>query len=145
MTMSTTLVSNKATANADLRFVTPDLVALDASGAPHLIGGCCRKCQALSFPRASVCTNCLSEDIETVNLAAEGMLYSYSIVHQAPKGWLVPYVLGYIDLADNVRVLAHIDVAPEKIAIDMPMRLAVGVVGADAFGASLSSYTFTAI
>lgn len=145
MTMSTTLVANKAAANADLRFVTPDLVALDAKGAPHLIGGRCRKCQALSFPHAAVCTDCLSEDIETVHLAAEGTLYSYSIVHQAPKGWIVPYVLGYIDLADNVRVLAHIDVAPEMIAIDMPMRLAVGVVGADASGTPLSSYTFTAI
>ena len=145
MTMSTTLVSNKAVANADLRFVSADLVALDARGAPHLIGGRCRKCQALSFPRAVVCTDCLSEDIETVHLATEGMLYSYSVVHQAPKGWAVPYVLGYIDLADKVRVLTHIDVAPEKIAIGMPMRLAVGVVGADASGAPLSSYTFTAI
>ena len=76
-------------------------------------------------------------------LACEGTLYSYSVVHQAPKGWIVPYALGYIDLADNVRVLAHIDVAQEKIAIDMPLHLAVGVVGADSSGAPLSSYTFT--
>jgi uncharacterized protein len=144
MTESNTLVSNQAVANADVRFVSPDLVALDARGAPHLTGGRCRECGALSFPRAVVCAGCLSEGIETVHLASEGTLYSYSVVHQAPKGWIVPYALGYVDLADEMRVLAHIDVAPDKIAIGMPLRLGVGVVGADPSGAPLSSYTFTA-
>ncbi len=144
MTESNTLVMNPAAAEADVRFVTPELVALDAKGAPHLIGGRCRDCQALSFPRAAVCAGCLSEEIETVHLASKGTLYSYSVVHQAPKGWLVPYALGYVDLKDDVRVLAHIDVAPDRIAIGMPLRLAVGLVGADPSGAPLSSYTFIA-
>lgn len=145
MTKPRTLVVNQEAANADSRFVAPGLVALDAKGAPRLIGGRCRNCAALSFPRAAVCADCLSEDIETVQLAEEGTLYSYSIVHQAPKGWAVPYALGYIDLTDKVRILAHLDTPAEKIAINMPMRLAVGVVGADAFGAPLLSYTFTAV
>ncbi len=145
MSTSNTLVSNQAAARADLCFVAPDLVELDARGQPHLIGGRCPKCQALSFPRAAICSNCLSEEIKTVHLATEGTLYSYSIVHQAPKGWIVPYALGYIDLPDNVRVLAHIAVAADKIAIGMTMRLSVGVVGTDATGTPLSSYTFTAI
>ncbi len=143
MTKSGTLVVNQAAADADPRFVAPELVALDAKGAPRLIGGRCRKCEALSFPRAAVCTNCLSEDIADVELAHEGTLYSYSIVHQAPKGWTVPYALGYIDLPNNVRVLAHLDAPADKLSIDMPMRLAVGLVGADAAGKPLLSYTFT--
>ena len=92
-----------------------------------------------------VIVNFFSEDIEKVQLAEEGTLYSYSIVHQAPKGWAVPYALGYVDLPDNVRVLAHLDAPAEKIAINMPMRLAVGVVGTDASGAPLLSYTFTVV
>jgi uncharacterized OB-fold protein len=145
MTKPSTLVVNQAAANADSRFVAPDLVALDSKGTPRLIGGRCRNCQALSFPRAAVCVSCFSEDIEKVQLAEEGTLYSYSIVHQAPKGWAVPYALGYVDLPDNVRVLAHLDAPAEKIAINMPMRLAVGVVGTDASGAPLLSYTFTVV
>jgi uncharacterized OB-fold protein len=145
MTKPSTLVVNQAAANADSRFVAPDLVALDSKGKPRLIGGRCRNCQVLSFPRAAVCVSCFSEDIEKVQLAEEGTLYSYSIVHQAPKGWAVPYALGYVDLPDNVRVLAHLDAPAEKIAINMPMRLAVGVVGADASGAPLLSYTFTVV
>lgn len=144
MMESGTLVGNPDAANADERFVAPDLVARDPAGKPRLIGGRCRACTQLSFPRAAVCPGCFSEDIETVHLAEEGTLYSYSVVHQAPKGWAVPYALGYVDLTDEVRVLAHLDVPADKLAIAMPMRLGVGVVGADASGAPLLSYTFTA-
>jgi uncharacterized OB-fold protein len=134
---------NSNTASADPRFVSPELVRLDASGKPHLIGGRCKNCGAFSFPRAEVCTSCLSEEIEAVNLGDEGMLYSYSIVHQAPRGWTTPYALGYVDLTDDVRVLAHIDVPHAALAIEMPVKLSVGVVGSDDSGAPLMSYTFT--
>jgi uncharacterized OB-fold protein len=145
MMKSDTLVVNQDAASADMRFVAPGLVMRDASGMPRLIGGRCGKCQANSFPRAAVCTNCLSEDIGAVELDDQGALYSYSIVHQAPKGWTVPYALGYVDLPGDVRVLAHLDVPADKITIDMPMRLGVGVVGVDAAGAPLYSYTFQSV
>lgn len=134
---------NAEAASADPRFVAPNLVRVDAAGKPHLVGGRCSKCDAFSFPRAAVCTSCLSEEIAAVDLADEGALYSYSIVHQAPKGWATPYALGYVDLPGDVRVLAHIDVPHHTIAIDMPLRLAIGVVGSDQAGAPLMSYTFT--
>lgn len=145
MTNTGSMVVNHEAANADPRFVAPALVALDAKGAPRLIGGRCAKCGALSFPRAAVCAECLSEEVAPAELAHEGTLYSFSIVHQAPKGWTVPYALGYVDLADEIRVLAHIDATPERIAIDMPLRLAVGQVGGDANGEPLFSYTFTPV
>jgi len=129
-------------ADADVRFVAPGLVEIDVQGKPVLIGGCCGGCGARSFPRALVCTECMSEDIEPVALGTEGTLYSYSVVHQAPKGWRVPYVVGYVDLPDNVRVFAHLDADPKTLAIDMPVTLATGVVADDASGAALSSYVF---
>ncbi|HWM82263.1 MAG TPA: OB-fold domain-containing protein [Pseudolabrys sp.] len=124
------------------RFVAPGLVATDAAGAARLIGGRCRACQALSFPRAAVCTDCLSEDIEAVDLGTEGTLYSYSVVHQAPKGWRVPYAVGYVDLPGDVRVFAHLDAPHDALAIDMKMTLATAVVADDPAGAPLSSYVF---
>ncbi len=136
------MVVNERVASADARFVAPDLVTVDGSGEPHLAGGVCQACEAISFPRAAVCASCLSEDIASIDLGVQGTLYSYSVVHQAPKGWAVPYALGYVDLPGDVRVLAHLDVRPENIAINMPMKLAVGVVGADAAGTQLLSYTF---
>ncbi|MBB6306054.1 Zn-ribbon domain-containing OB-fold protein [Xanthobacter tagetidis] len=130
------------TADTDLlKLINPALVEAAASG-PRLLGGACRACGARSFPRAAVCTDCLSIDVETLALPSEGRLYSYSVVHQAPKGWDVPYVLGYVDLPDGLRVLAHIAAPPAAIAIDQQVRLALGVVGTDAAGAPLSTYTF---
>ena len=102
MNKPSAIAVNPEAASVDPRFVAPDLVHVDAKGEPHLVGGRCRVCAALSFPRAVVCTTCLSEDIETVDLGSRGKLYSYSIVHQAPKGWAVPYALGYVDLDDKV-------------------------------------------
>jgi uncharacterized OB-fold protein len=122
--------------------IAPELVEIDGQGRPRLIGGCCRRCGDMSFPRARICTGCLAEEIEPVALSSRGKLYSYAIVHQAPKGWIVPYTLGYVDLPDGVRVLAHIDVPSAKLAIDMDVELAVGTVAVAPDGAPRSSYVF---
>ena len=142
MSQAVDLAVHHDLANAEPRFVAPALVKSGAAGAPRLIGGRCAKCGALSFPRAAVCTECMSEEIEKTELAGTGRVYSYSMVHQAPKGWSVPYALGYVDLTDKVRVLAHIDVPESALAIDMPVRLSVGRVGTGPAGEPLMSYTF---
>jgi uncharacterized OB-fold protein len=138
-------VRDPALAHAEPTYVAPGLVRLDADGAPHLVGGRCRNCGVHSFPKAGICSACLSEEIETVDLAREGRLYSYSVVHQAPRGWRVPYALGYVDLPGDIRVLAHLDAEPSRLRIDMPVRLGVGEVGADASGRTLVTYTFSPI
>lgn len=142
MTKPATIAVNSEAANADPHYVAPHLVRHDASGALHLVGGRCEKCGANSFPRAVVCASCLSEDIAAVDLPSRGKLYSYSIVHAAPAGWNTPYAIGYVDLPDDVRVLAHLDLPLGEIKIDMPMQLSAGVVGKDAYGVQLLSYTF---
>ena len=139
MSNASKLVANEAMAAAEPHFVTPGLV--DAGGPePRLIAGKCKSCGALSFPNAVVCPACLSEDLETAHLASEGILYSFATVHQAPKTWIVPYTLGYVDLSDGIRVLAHIDGEPR---IGAKVRLGLGRVGTDAQGAALMSYVFT--
>lgn len=127
---------------SNTHLISERLVALREDGTPQLIAGQCRGCGARSFPQGEVCTNCLSEDIEAIRLDSEGTLYSYSVVHQAPKGWNVPYALGYVDLPEGVRVLAHLDAATSALRIDGAMKLALGVVGTDPTGAPKSTYTF---
>jgi len=129
-------------AQAAPSLISDKLVTLAADGSASLAGGRCKACAALSYPRAEVCTQCLSLEVDGTALSSEGRLYSYSVVHQAPKGWKVPYALGYVDLPEGVRVLAHIDAPLHAIAIDQPVRLSLGVVATDASGADLSTYTF---
>ncbi|SED90277.1 hypothetical protein/benzoylsuccinyl-CoA thiolase BbsA subunit [Beijerinckia sp. 28-YEA-48] len=128
-----------------LNIIAPEMMALGPDGRPLLKGGRCAACSALSFPRAAVCTECLSEEIEEYDLPQEGRLYSYSTIYQAPNGWNVPYVLGYVDLTDGLRVLAHIALSPENVRVDMPLKVSIGAVGSDDFGRARHTYTFTNI
>ncbi|CAM5612007.1 hypothetical protein ATER59S_05706 [Aquamicrobium terrae] len=133
---------NPDIAQAAPSLISEKLVTIAADGSASLEGGRCRACSALSFPRAQVCTECLSTEIEGVTLSSEGRLYSFSVVHQAPKGWKVPYALGYVDLPEGIRVLGHIDAPPDTIVIDQLVKLSLGVVATDASGADQSTYTF---
>lgn len=138
---SSKIVTNAMVADAEPRFVAPDLV--DASGPqPRLVAGACKTCGALSFPKAAVCPSCLSEEIGMTHLPSEGVLYSFATVHQAPKQWVVPYHLGYVDLPDGVRLLAHIVGDP---LIGGTVRLGLGRVGTAPDGAALLSYVFSPV
>jgi len=135
------MATPSAIAAAEPRFVAPELVET-GSGVLRLIAGKCQTCGTLSFPRAHVCAACLSQEIAVTHLANEGVLYSFATVHQAPKGWVVPYNLGYVDLPEGIRVLAHIEGEP---VIDGRVRLGVGRVGTGPDGTPLMSYVFASI
>ena len=53
----------------------------------------------------------------------------------------MPYHLGYVDLTDGIRVLAHIEGTPR---IEAKVKLGVGRVGTATDGKALMSYVFTA-
>ena len=135
------IVANSGLGAAEPRFVAPALIETTSDG-PVLVAGRCKSCDAISFPKAAVCTECLALDIDTTHLSRDGVLYSFSVVHQAPKGWTVPYVLGYVDLPDDIRVLAHIAASPDDVVIDQKVRLGTARVGTGADGAPLMSYVF---
>lgn len=120
-----------------------DAVRIAADGSVCLVGTHCGDCGTHVFPPVPVCPECMSENLADTDLATEGTLYSWSVVHVAPKGWNVPYIAGYVDLPDNVRVFAHISGAdPETLAMDMPVTLTTAVLG-DEDGAPVESYAFT--
>lgn len=135
-----TTVSRSDAATIDL--IAPDLVEIDASGRPRLKIGCCRKCGTVSFPAAPVCASCLSEDIGIETAEGSGELYAYSIVHQAPKGWVVPYALGYVDLPNGLRVLGHIEADFKSLRSGLPVDLALGTVRLGPDGEPMQSYVF---
>lgn len=115
----------------------------EPDGSVRLVGGRCGDCGTTFFPSASVCPNCMSEAVVPADLARDGTLYSWSVVHVAPKGWKTPYIAGYVDLDDNVRVFAHITGSnASALAIDMPVTLTTAVLGDDD-GVPFESYSFT--
>jgi uncharacterized OB-fold protein len=98
-------------------------ISVEGEGELRLVGVECNRCRQRAFPPAKLCSNCLSEDLRPVELGSEGTLYSYSVVHAAPRGWSAPYVIGYVDLPDGVRVFGHVAARPEELRMDAKVRL----------------------
>ncbi|MBI4258205.1 MAG: Zn-ribbon domain-containing OB-fold protein [Thaumarchaeota archaeon] len=72
----------------------------------------CKKCGEVQWPPRSVCSKCLSDDLEWVELPKEGTLESFHVSHvTALSGEKVPFPVGVIRLANGVRMLARIKVS----------------------------------
>jgi uncharacterized protein len=90
----------------------------------HLIGSRCDSCGGLAFPSRRVCAKCGSTVLSRVRLGGTGRLYTYAIVRQAPKEFPTPYVIGYVDLDEGVRVFTRVITGAEKdLHLGMPMTL----------------------
>jgi uncharacterized OB-fold protein len=87
--------------------VRPGILQLDP---PALLAGRCGACGELRFPAGRYCPSCGGEDVESVALAGEGRIYTFSIVRMTPPGYggEVPYSVGVVELADGIRVTATI-------------------------------------
>ncbi len=76
----------------------------------HLIGGKCRKCGRVWFPRKAICDDCGGLDIldmEEISLSTRGKLVNFSKVYSPSPGSVIkpPYVASQIELPEGVMVL----------------------------------------
>ncbi len=93
-----------------------------------LIGNKCKACGQPFFPKAKLCFACLTDDMEEVSLSRRGKLYSYTIGRMASLHFQPPYVLGYIDMPEGVRVFAPLEFEESEyrnIKIGMEMEVAI--------------------
>ncbi len=121
----------------------PGELEVTGPGTGHLIGSRCGSCGAHYFPRRQACARCLSPEMETVPLSAEGTLYTYTVVRQSIPVFEVPYVLGYVDLPEGVRLMSQIaGCDPDDVRIGMPLVLSIEPFGEDEDGNELTGYRF---
>jgi len=121
----------------------PGELEVRADSTGNLLGSRCRTCGAHFFPVREACAGCLSQELETVPLSTEGVLYTYSIVRQSTPEFEVPYALGYVDFPEGVRIMGQLSgVAFEDITIGMPMVLTLEPFGQDDEGNALTGYRF---
>ena len=112
---------------------------LDVQGRPSLMGCLCNSCGNLMFPRVLVCNQCMGEGLSPKSLATSGTLYAFTLMHTGPAGWDKPYLLGYVDLADGVRVFSHLR---GEVAIGQSVELGIKTVGHRADGSPITTYMF---
>lgn len=84
---------------------------------PRLVGSACTACQAIAWPPATRCHVCWSA-VEIRPLATSGTLYAFSRIHVAAPGTEVPYVVGYVDLPEGVRVFTQLRGDTSQLEID---------------------------
>ena len=131
------------TVHAEPPLIAGEAVRVGEDGRPTLIGSVCSDCATRVFPPVPLCPECMREDMAQVALGRSGRLYSYCTVHVAPRGWSVPYIAGYVDLPEGVRVFTHVvDAAEEQLSMEMEVELTTAVLGDDADGEAFSSYAF---
>jgi uncharacterized OB-fold protein len=110
-----------------------------------LLGQQCRDCGKLLFPKTGVCPSCRSTELGDHAMPRQGILYSWSVVHVAPKPWITPYVIGYVDLPNGVRVFSHIGGDPAALRVDMPVRVHPAELGVDAQGQPRAFFQFSPV
>jgi len=114
-----------------------------ASGV-KLIGMRCSHCGTVAFPAREVCSKCGRDDaLEEKVLQGPGKLYTFTEVHVAPAGFPTPYVIGYVDMPDDVRVLGQIDGRVADLNIGQDVHLRIGVIRARKDGTQVIGYRFT--
>jgi uncharacterized protein len=115
----------------------PYVSYLELGSDPHLVAQECQSCGALFLDRRNACASCGGHDFGSRQLAGDGTLRAFTIVHRATPDVQVPYVSGIVDLDGGGVVKANlVDVEPDpgRVTLGMRVKLTTFVVGTDSEG-----------
>ncbi len=126
----------------DITFYRPDLLEVPEDGLPFLKGYRCKKCGQLDFPKLNPCPTCWGEEFEMVPLSRKGILYSFSDIYIGAPGLKTPYIIGYIDLPENVRIFAQLKGEVKTFKCGEEVELTTGPIRNNADGLPVISYKF---
>lgn len=92
-----------------------------------IMGKRCKRCDKLYFPPRADCANCLSSDMEWVELSGKCKLITYTIAYFAPVGFEkeAPYALAVVELEEGVKALAQLskDVKLDEVKVGMDLKI----------------------
>jgi len=86
----------------------------------------CASCRVLRHPPGPMCPGCGAARPEYVIAAGTGQVYSYVVHHHPPvPGKKLPVVVALVQLREGGRMVGELlEVAPERVHIGMPVRVA---------------------
>jgi len=127
----------------DITFFHPDLLEVPEDGSPpYLKGYKCKQCGQLDFPKLSPCPNCWGDEFDVVELSRKGNLYSVTDIFIGQAGMQTPYIFGYIDLPEDLRIFARLEGEPESYKCDEEVELTTGTIRMNKDGLPITSYMF---
>jgi len=86
----------------------------------------CTNCGFIAFPPRLVCPRCHSRSFETIILAEEGKIVTYTIIRVPPQPFSdqAPYAVGIVELDDGVRLTGQVvDCAFEELQIGRRVKI----------------------
>lgn len=85
----------------------------------------CDDCNQYIFYPRFLCPHCFSENLTWQETSGQGKIHSFTVVHKSPPAFKeeTPYVIGIIELEEEVRMMSRIVGDREKIAIDTPVSV----------------------
>jgi len=122
------------------------------SDDPRLLGGLCDDCGVVTFPQQRGCPKCGSRAVGPIELSPRGTLWTFTTQDfevkepyrgTGPDGSFEPFGLGYVELAENVKVETRLtERDPEKLRIGMPMQLVIVPAYTDPDGTGVVTFAF---
>ena len=97
----------------------------DGVKAHRLLIQRCGGCGTLRHPPRPMCPHCHSLEWDTIEASGRGTVFSFVIPRHPPLPWFPdPYVVALVELEEGTRLVTNvIGVAPEDVAIGMPVRV----------------------
>jgi uncharacterized OB-fold protein len=106
-----------------------------AAAEHRLVVQRCTSCEQTRLPPAPVCPECRSPDSDWKEVAGQGEVYTYTLVHRPiAAGQKLPFVIAVIALEDSggVRIISNlVDVKSDELEIGMPVELVWEDMSAD--------------
>ncbi len=127
-----------------MKFFKPELFKETDDGV-FLVGQKCKSCGHIAYPRKRVCPECFSEDLEEHLLSRKGTLHTYCCTYLGVPHLEGPYVNGYVDLPEKIRLFALItgcDPEGKDLEFDMPVEMVTDVLMQDEDGEDLYTFKF---
>lgn len=112
--------------------------------SPRLVAHECTSCGAHYFDRRNACASCSGVEFRRKDVASEGTLRTFTIVHFAADGVPVPFVAGVVDCdGTSVRTnVVNVPPDPEHVHTGMRVRLTTVPTGTDESGVEAVGYGF---
>lgn len=87
----------------------------------------CAGCALTSFPPRNLCRGCWNREVEWIDLAGAGRLYSFTRVLVVPGAFAAdaPYAIGIVDLDGGPRLMCRLVGEVTAEDLDAPVRMLV--------------------
>lgn len=116
----------------------------EKDGRWALVGSRCRRCGKISFPAGGLCVDCLNEELEPVEIASEGTLYSYTITRRPVGNWKPPFAIGLVSIPEQqLRIMAPLVMdGCEDFRVGEPLEMVIDKYWDAADGTEVYGYKF---